>query len=216
MLIKIMKILLCWHKNVLQRSRCLLRYLETTKMLLCWTRNCVPVIDHESIFMLNIRMYCSHRSYNAGYKTVDHHIMSHWLWRLKMFLSWIRVYVLQPQIKLCWVQYCIAAIDHEDFTMLTTKYSGTAIDHGEIVIMSFDQDAQRSWDQDALIEAEIKIPYGAEIIIIVLVHHLKKILCWISVSQLRGDRAVATALCTGLIKAPQISSYGERVGKWCE
>ena len=133
-----------------------------------------------------------------------------------MFLSWIRVYVLQPQITLCWVQYCIAAIDREDFTMLTTKHCGTAIDHGEIVIMSIDQDAQRSWDQDALIEAEIKIPYGAEIMIIVLVHNLKKILCWISVSYLRGDRAVATALCTGLIKAPQISSYGERIGKWCE
>ena len=115
---------------------------------------------------------------------------SHWSWKLKTFLSWIRVYVLQPQIKLCWVQYCIATIDCEDFTMLTTENSGTAIDHGEIMrfIMSFYQDAQRSWDQDALIEAEIKIPYGAEIIMIVLVHHLKKILCWISVSQLRGAR----------------------------
>ena len=99
-------------------------------------------------------------------------------------------------------------MDHDDFTMLTTKYSGTAIDHGEIVIMSI--------DQDALIKAEIKIPYGTEIMIIVLVHNLKKILCWISVSYLRGDRAVATTLCTGLIKAPQISSYGERIGKWCE
>ena len=43
---------------------------ETTKILLCWTQICVSVIDHESIFMLNIRMYCSHRSCNAGYKTV--------------------------------------------------------------------------------------------------------------------------------------------------
>ena len=68
---------------------------------------------------------------------------NHWLLRVMLR---IRVYVLQPQITLCWVQYSIAAIDHEELiTMLTTKYRGTAIDH----VMSFDQDAQRSWDQDA-------------------------------------------------------------------
>ena len=41
-------------------------------------------------------------------------------------------------------------------------------------------------------------------------------LFWKSVSHLRGDWAATTAHCTGLIKAPQIWSNGERVGKWFE
>ena len=102
---------------------------RSQKYFSCWTYECTEAIDHV---MLSTRLCCSH-----------------WSWRLKMFLSWIRVYVLQPQIKLCWVQYCIAAVDHDDFTMLTTIYSGPAIDHCETFIMNFDQYAQRSWDQDA-------------------------------------------------------------------
>ena len=66
------------------------------------------------------------------------------------------------------------------------------------------------WGPDALLDSEIKMPYW-----ILRSHYLlSEKFHFREACRRWEDRAVATALCTGLMKAPQITLNGERVGKW--
>ena len=130
----------CSHRSrrvMLNMRRCC-SYPETTKMLLYWTQNCVPVIDHQSIFMLNIRMYCSHRSCNAEYIRL---CCSHWSWRLKMFLCWTRESVAAvDHNELCWTRECFAAIY---FFKLNASICTAATD--QIMLSTILYCSSRSW-----------------------------------------------------------------------